>query len=63
VNEIKTTLSKLNEGEGSMSKLMNDDSLYKSLIKSLDNLDLLINDFKNNPKRYVNISVFGGKSK
>ncbi|MDR2564175.1 MAG: MlaD family protein [Prevotellaceae bacterium] len=63
VNELKTTLNKLNEGTGTLSKLMNDDALYKSLVKSLDDMDLLINDFRNNPKRYVNISVFGGKNK
>lgn len=63
VNELKSALNKLNEGDGTMSRLMNDDVLYKNLVKSLDDLDLLINDFKNNPKRYINISVFGGKSK
>ena len=63
VNELKSALNKLNEGDGTMSRLMNDDALYKNLVKSLDDLDLLINDFKNNPKRYINISVFGGKSK
>jgi hypothetical protein len=33
------------------------------LVATITDLDSLINDLKANPKRYINVSVFGGKSK
>ncbi len=57
LNEITT---KMNNGEGSMGKLLNDDSLYTNLNSTARDLDLLLVDFRENPKRYVHFSVFGG---
>lgn len=59
-NEI---LKKINTGEGTAGKLVNNDSLYISLQKTIKDLDILINDLKQNPKRYVHFSVFGSKEK
>jgi phospholipid/cholesterol/gamma-HCH transport system substrate-binding protein len=63
INEIKTTLAKLNSNDGTVGKLMNNDSLYNNLSKTVESLDLLLNDLRKNPKRYLNISVFGRKNK
>ena len=63
VNEIKTTLAKFNSNDGTVGKLMNNDSLYNNLSKTVESMDLLLNDLRNNPKRYLNISVFGRKNK
>jgi phospholipid/cholesterol/gamma-HCH transport system substrate-binding protein len=61
LNEIAIKVSK---GQGSIGALIYNDSLYRNLQNSTDNLNLLLKDFKQNPKRYVNISVFGsGKDK
>lgn len=57
-NEI---LAKINTGKGSLGKLINDDSMYTSLHKALNDLDSLITDLNNNPKRYVHFSLFGSK--
>jgi len=57
LNEITT---KMNEGEGSLGKLLNDDSLYTNLNSATRDLDLLMIDIKENPKRYVHFSIFGG---
>mgnify|MGYP000082482941 CR=1 FL=1 len=56
-------LEKINKGEGTMGKLVNNDSLYMHLNAASKNLDLLLIDFKENPKRYVHFSVFGKKDK
>ena len=43
------------------SKLAKDEELYNNLNKTSQNLNSLILDLKENPKRYINISVFGKK--
>lgn len=63
LGELHGTLDKLNNGEGSLGKLLTDDGLYDSLTEASNNLALLLEDLKANPKRYVNFSVFGRKDK
>lgn len=63
VAELNSTIAKLNKGDGNVSRLLNDESLYQNLDSATENLNLLIKDIKENPKRYVTISVFGGKTK
>ena len=54
---------KANTGDGSLAKLLNDPELYMNLAKVSKNTDLLLQDLRLNPKRYVNVSVFGKKQK
>jgi phospholipid/cholesterol/gamma-HCH transport system substrate-binding protein len=56
--DVETILEKVNTGHGTLGMLMNDDSLYLELNRSATSLDSLINDVKNNPKRYVRFSLF-----
>ncbi len=56
--DVETILEKVNSGHGTIGMLMNDDSLYLELNRSATALDSLINDVKNNPKRYVRFSLF-----
>lgn len=63
LSALESTLNNVNKGSGSMAKLMNDDSLYQNLNNTARDLDLLLIDFRENPKRYVNFSVFGRKDK
>jgi phospholipid/cholesterol/gamma-HCH transport system substrate-binding protein len=51
----------IESGQGSMGKLLKDDSLYSNINRSLADMDKLLIDFRLAPKRYLNISVFGGK--
>ena len=55
--------SKIENGDGSLGLLMNDKELYTNLNNASRELDLLLQDFRLNPKRYVNVSVFGKKQK
>lgn len=63
LKETAAIMEKINRGEGTMGMLINNDSLYNALEKSATDLDNLLVDLKQNPKRYVHISVFGSKSK
>lgn len=56
-------LHNMNQGNGTAGKLMKDDSLYVNLNNSMKNLDLLLEDLRLHPKRYVHLSVFGKKDK
>ncbi|MBU2901508.1 MlaD family protein [Maribacter dokdonensis] len=55
--------AKIENGDGSMGLLMNDKELYSNLNNASRELDLLLQDFRLNPKRYVNVSVFGKKQR
>ena len=63
VNNINIISNNINSGSGSLTKLMNDEKLYNNLEKSTSELAELIEDIKNNPKRYVNFSILGGTNK
>ena len=63
VTNINKISENINSGSGSLSKLMNDEELYNNFEKSTSELAELIEDIKNNPKRYVNFSILGGTNK
>ena len=63
VGKLNSILAKIEQGEGSLGKLHKDDALYNNLAEASRELDLLLQDFRLNPKRYVNVSVFGKKQK
>ncbi len=63
MDNLNLLLKNLNEGEGSMGKLLHDDSLYYYLTRTAADLDSLFIDLRENPSRYVQVSVFGKKDK
>lgn len=56
---LSLTMGKIQRGEGSMGLLVNDEELYRNLETTSRNLDLLLEDIRKNPRRYINVSVFG----
>jgi len=56
-------LRKINEGEGTIGLLVNNDSLYNNLEALSKDLDILMTDLKENPEKYINVSVFGRSNK
>ncbi len=61
--QLATITQKMNKGEGTLGKLVNDKELYDNLNKSTKELNLLLKDMQRYPGRYVNVSVFGGPAK
>lgn len=63
IAEFRTMSEKLNQPEGTIGKLINDDELYTNLEGATRQLEQLLQDMKLNPKRYVHFSVFGKRAK
>lgn len=63
LTNVNGIMSNLEQGKGSMGKLLNDDAMYTNLTKTSKELELLLQDLRLNPTRYVNVSVFGKKNK
>jgi phospholipid/cholesterol/gamma-HCH transport system substrate-binding protein len=59
--DLQATMAKINNSQGSLGLLLNDDKMYKNLTDASNNLNNLFIDLKAHPKRYVSFSVFGGK--
>jgi phospholipid/cholesterol/gamma-HCH transport system substrate-binding protein len=69
INNLKALLEKtailmenLNKGKGTAGQFLTNDTVYQNLNKSLGSLNLLLQDVKTNPRKYVHFSLFGKKS-
>lgn len=62
-DNLNKLVSGIEEGKGSLGKLTKDDELYRNLNQTVANMNALVTDLKANPKRYINISVFGKSEK
>lgn len=63
LKNFDSILASLDQGEGSMGKLLKDEGLYNNLKGASLQLEQLLEDMKLNPKRYVHFSLFGKKPK
>jgi phospholipid/cholesterol/gamma-HCH transport system substrate-binding protein len=70
ISELQRTIERLNtitgqieNGEGSIGKLLKDENLYNNLEGATKQLENLLEDMKLNPKRYVHFSLFGKRPK
>jgi phospholipid/cholesterol/gamma-HCH transport system substrate-binding protein len=61
LNNIQQITAALNEGNGTVGMLLNDTALYSKLNETCEAANALLEDLKENPKRYVHFSVFGRK--
>lgn len=63
LEKVNVLLTNLNEGKGTMGKLAKDEALYNNLQKTAKEMELLLQDVRLHPTRYVNVSLFGKKEK
>ena len=56
--DLTDVLDKINKGHGTIGQLVNDEMLYKEVAKAAKDLNLLLEDIKANPKKYLKVSVF-----
>jgi len=63
LSSVNSILANVENGEGSLGKLLKDDKLYHNLEGAALQMEQLLQDMKLNPKRYVHFSLFGKKAK
>jgi phospholipid/cholesterol/gamma-HCH transport system substrate-binding protein len=61
--KINVMMTNLEAGKGSAGKLLKDEALYDNIKNTSKELELLLEDVRLNPTRYVNVSLFGKKNK
>ena len=58
VNSLKELLEQMNNPQGTVGKLLSTDSVHNSIELLIRDLDILIKNITENPKKYIKISVF-----
>ena len=61
--QLNTIVTEIKNGKGTLGKLANNDQLYNNLTSTTNSLNILLQDLRMHPKRYVQVSVFGKKEK
>jgi phospholipid/cholesterol/gamma-HCH transport system substrate-binding protein len=56
--KLDAILAKVDSGNGSVAKALNDPGVYNDMRGVLARIDSLVADVKRNPRRYINVSVF-----
>ena len=58
VASFKELVENINDPDGSINKLMKDDSVYNSVDSLLNDVNILVKRIQENPRKYLKISVF-----
>lgn len=63
IQNLNLMLNDINEGKGTIGKLIKDDAMYNELVKTNKELQELVDDIELHPERYIHFSVLGAKTK
>ena len=63
ISQLKAASAKIDNPDGTLGALLNDKTLYNRLNSAILSAEILLDDLKAHPKRYVNLSIFGKKDK
>ncbi len=63
IGQFKSFMAKLDSKDGTLGALINDKKLYNNLNNAVLSMEVLLDDLRTHPKRYVNLSIFGRKDK
>ena len=58
ISSFNSVLAKIDDKDGSVGRLLTDDSIYSSVDELLNDIDTLVRKIQENPKKYIKISVF-----
>ncbi len=63
ISNLKSAIARINSKDGTLGSLIHDKAVYNKLYDALLSMEILIDDLRTHPKRYVNLSIFGRKDK
>jgi phospholipid/cholesterol/gamma-HCH transport system substrate-binding protein len=63
IAELRQLLAGIESGQGTAGKLLKDETLYTNINRTIVSMNKLMTNFREQPKRYVNISIFSKKDK
>lgn len=63
ISQLKSVAKKIESKDGTLGALMNDKTLYNKINDAILSAEILMDDLRTHPKRYVNLSIFGRKDK
>lgn len=63
ISQLKATAARISSRDGTLGALLYDKTLYNKLNDAILSAEILMDDLRTNPKRYVNLSIFGRKDK
>jgi phospholipid/cholesterol/gamma-HCH transport system substrate-binding protein len=63
LKSLNSMLEKIQKGDGTLGKLLNDQKMYNDLLETNKELQNLVNDLQIHPERYIHFSILGAKTK
>jgi phospholipid/cholesterol/gamma-HCH transport system substrate-binding protein len=60
VHQARHVLAQIDSGQGSIGLLLHDPALYNSVTDAVHQMQGLIDDLQKHPRKYINLSIFGG---
>lgn len=63
LDNVNLILDEIQNGDGTLTKLMQDSLLYNHMNEMVEEATRLLENIKEHPNRYIQFSVFGGKDK
>ena len=63
LEEVNMILYDIKNGDGTLTRLINDSTIYLSVTQMIDEASRLVENIKTEPKRYVHFSIFGKTDK
>lgn len=55
--QVDSIMAKINQGQGTLGEVINNDALYYNLTTVSANLNNLLSEFRANPRRFINLSL------
>tara|TARA_B100000575_G_C23105978_1_gene638382 strand:- start:923 stop:1849 length:927 start_codon:yes stop_codon:yes gene_type:complete len=62
IKNLNNITNKISSGQGNLGLLNNDDQLYKNIEKTTNDISILVEEIKKDPKKYFNFSVLGNRN-
>jgi phospholipid/cholesterol/gamma-HCH transport system substrate-binding protein len=63
IAQVNLVLDAINNGDGTISKLLNDSTMYNNVNLMVDQATTLVENIQDHPNRYLQFAVFGSKDK